>query len=60
MVHDGSRLGTLVVPAGIDPENLARLNERLLPGLEALLAVAIDREILLRGHGRDRGAASQR
>jgi two-component system sensor histidine kinase KdpD len=49
VVHDGSRLGTLVVPAAIDPGNLARLNERLLPGLEALLAVAIDREALLRG-----------
>ena len=43
-----SRLGTLVVPAGIDPENLARLEERLVPGLEALLAAAIDREALLR------------
>ena len=43
----GSRLGTLVVPAGIDPENLARLKRRLMPGLEALLAAAIDRESLL-------------
>ena len=48
VTHDGSRLGTLVVPAGIDPENLARLRERLVPGLEALLATAIERESLLR------------
>ena len=60
VTHSGSRLGTLVVPAGIDPENLARLQERLVPGLEALLATAIERESLLRAHGRDRGAASQR
>jgi two-component system sensor histidine kinase KdpD len=46
--HDGTRLGTLVVPAGIDPENLDRLKERLVPGLEALLATAIERESLLR------------
>ena len=49
VTHSGSRLGTLVVPAGIDPENLARLKERLVPGLEALLATAIERESLLRG-----------
>ena len=48
LTHDGQRLGTLVVPAGIDPTNLARLRERLVPGLEALLAAAIDRETLLR------------
>ncbi|MGA8217728.1 MAG: ATP-binding protein [Solirubrobacterales bacterium] len=48
LTHGGHRLGTLVVPAGIDRDNLARLDERLLPGLEALLAAAIDREELLR------------
>ena len=53
----GTPLGTLVVPAGIDPEHLARLRERLVPGLEALLAAAIDREALIDGDGRDRGAA---
>ena len=47
LTHDGSRLGTLVVPGGIDPENLSRLNQRLVPGLEALLAAALDRESLL-------------
>jgi two-component system sensor histidine kinase KdpD len=41
------RIGTLVVPAGIDPDSLARLRDRLVPGLEALLAAAIDREGLL-------------
>jgi two-component system, OmpR family, sensor histidine kinase KdpD len=48
LTHDGRLLGTLVVPAGIDPDNLARLRERLVPGLEALLAAAIDRETLLK------------
>ncbi len=48
LTRDGSRLGTLVVPAGIAPENLARLEQRLVPGLEALLAAAIDRDALLR------------
>ena len=43
----GRRIGTLVVPAGIDPDSLARLRDRLVPGLEALLAAAIDREGLL-------------
>jgi two-component system, OmpR family, sensor histidine kinase KdpD len=45
--HAGHRIGTLVVPTGIDPESLARLRERLVPGLEALLAAAIDREALI-------------
>ena len=48
LTHGGYRLGTLVVPAGIDPENLRRLEDRLLPGLEGLLAAAIDRGELLR------------
>lgn len=47
LCHDRHRLGTLVVPAGIDPRNLARLRARLVPGLEALLAAAIDRESLM-------------
>ena len=58
LVHDGSRLGTLVVPAGIDPENLDRLNERLLPGLEALLAAAIDRESCSGARSRPRRCAA--
>ncbi len=48
LTRDGDRLGTLVLPATIAPDSLVRLNERLLPGLEALLAAAIDRESLLR------------
>jgi two-component system, OmpR family, sensor histidine kinase KdpD len=46
--HDGERLGTLVVPAAIDSASLERLNQRVVPGLEALLAAAVDRESLLR------------
>jgi two-component system sensor histidine kinase KdpD len=46
--RDGQRIGTLVVPAGIDAEALDRLRERVVPGLEALLAAAIDRETLIR------------
>jgi two-component system, OmpR family, sensor histidine kinase KdpD len=48
LYRDGDRLGTLVVPAGIAPENLSRLRQRLIPGIEALLAAAIDRDALLR------------
>jgi two-component system sensor histidine kinase KdpD len=44
---DGQRIGTLVVPGGIDPEALDRVRERLVPGLEALLAAAIDRDALI-------------
>jgi two-component system sensor histidine kinase KdpD len=40
------REATLLVPASIDPTALARLRERLLPSLEALLAAALDREAL--------------
>jgi two-component system, OmpR family, sensor histidine kinase KdpD len=46
--HSGSRLGTLIVPKDIEPANLGRLRQRLVPGLEALLAAAIDRDQLLR------------
>jgi two-component system sensor histidine kinase KdpD len=37
---------TLLVPAAIDPAALARLRERILPSLEALLAAALDRDAL--------------
>jgi two-component system, OmpR family, sensor histidine kinase KdpD len=47
LTHQGHRFGTLVVPAGIDPETLRSLRERLVPGLQALLALAIDRGSLL-------------
>jgi two-component system sensor histidine kinase KdpD len=43
----GDRIGTLVVPAGVDPGVLDRLRGRVVPGLEALLAAAIDREALI-------------
>jgi two-component system sensor histidine kinase KdpD len=46
--RDSRRIGTLVVPVGIDAEVLDRLRVRLAPGLEALLAAAIDRETLIR------------
>ena len=48
LTHEGHHLGTLVIPSGIDPQDLERLNERLVPSLEALLAAAIDREELMR------------
>ncbi|HEY1238340.1 MAG TPA: ATP-binding protein [Solirubrobacterales bacterium] len=46
--RDGQQIGTLVLPAGMDPEDLERVRERIVPGLEALLAAAIDREALMR------------
>jgi two-component system, OmpR family, sensor histidine kinase KdpD len=42
------RLGTLVVPAGISPDVLARLQERIVPSLEAILGAAIERDALQR------------
>jgi two-component system sensor histidine kinase KdpD len=48
LTRDGAQIGTLIVPAGIDPDALTRLQERLIPGLEALLAAANDREALIR------------
>jgi len=41
------RIGTLIVPTTVDSEALRRLRERVVPGLEALLAAAIDREALV-------------
>jgi two-component system sensor histidine kinase KdpD len=44
-LRDGaSRLGTLVVPAGTPERNLRRLQERVVPALEALLSAALERE----------------
>ncbi len=40
------REATLLVPASIDPASLARLRERVVPALEALLSAALDREAL--------------
>ena len=47
-LRDGpSSLGTLVVPAGLDEGALRRLQERVVPALEAVLAAAREREALL-------------
>ena len=42
-----TQLGTLVVPAGMPEESLRRLQERVVPSLEALLAAGLDRDRLL-------------
>jgi two-component system sensor histidine kinase KdpD len=39
-----SRLGTLVVPADTSERDLRRLQERVVPSLEALLSAALERE----------------
>lgn len=44
--EDRRRLGTLVVPADLPEDTLRRLQERVVPSLEALLAAALDREEL--------------
>jgi len=44
-----TRLGTLLVGAGTSEENLRRLQERVVPALEALLSAALEREALLGG-----------
>jgi len=41
------RLGTLLVGAGASEANLRRLQERVVPALEALLSAALERERLL-------------
>ncbi len=44
-----NRLGTLLVGAGTSERNLRRLQERIVPALEALLSAALERERLLGG-----------
>jgi two-component system sensor histidine kinase KdpD len=44
-----NRLGTLLVGAGTTEANLRRLQERVVPALEALLSAALERETLLGG-----------
>jgi two-component system sensor histidine kinase KdpD len=44
-----NRLGTLLVGAGTSEANLRRLQERVVPALEALLSAALEREALLGG-----------
>ncbi len=43
------RLGTLLVGSGTSEANLRRLQERVVPALEALLSAALERENLLGG-----------
>jgi two-component system sensor histidine kinase KdpD len=42
------RLGTLIVPASLSPDVLTRLQERIVPSLEAILGAAIERDALQR------------
>lgn len=42
-----TQLGTLLVPAGLPEEALRRLQERVVPSLEAVLAAGLDRDRLL-------------
>jgi two-component system sensor histidine kinase KdpD len=42
-----SQIGTLLVPAGLPETTLRRIQERIVPALEALLAAAIERDELL-------------
>jgi two-component system, OmpR family, sensor histidine kinase KdpD len=47
LTRSGDQIGTLVLPTGVDPETLIRVRERFVPGLEALVAAAIDHEALI-------------
>ncbi len=45
MLREGSRrLGTLLVPAAAGATQLRRLQDRVVPALEALLSAALERE----------------
>ncbi len=49
-LREGSaRIGTLLVGAGTSEANLRRLQERVVPSLEAVLSAALERERLLGG-----------
>ena len=41
------QIGTLVLPAGLPESTLARVQRRIVPSLEALLAAALERDTLL-------------
>jgi two-component system sensor histidine kinase KdpD len=43
-----ARVGTLLLPAAIAPDVLARVQERIVPSLEAILGAAIERDALQR------------
>ena len=55
-----TQLGTLLVPAGLPEEALRRLQERVVPSLEALLAAGLDRDRPARRGRRDARAAARR
>jgi two-component system sensor histidine kinase KdpD len=44
----GRPLGTLLVPAGLEPDVLERLEQRVVPALDAILGAAIERDALQR------------
>ncbi|GLX02429.1 DUF4118 domain-containing protein [Microtetraspora sp. NBRC 16547] len=46
LVEGDTRLGTLVVPADLPEATMRRLNERVVPSLQALLHAAHDREAI--------------
>jgi two-component system sensor histidine kinase KdpD len=46
LIVEGSRIGTVLVPAGTDPEVLDALQDRVVPGLETLVAAVRRREEL--------------
>jgi two-component system sensor histidine kinase KdpD len=47
-LREGARqIATLVLPAGIPESTLSRIQERVVPALEALLAAALERDALL-------------
>jgi two-component system sensor histidine kinase KdpD len=49
-LRDGTRrLGTLLVPADTPEDSLRRLQDRVVPALEALLSAALEREELISG-----------
>ena len=49
-LREGPRqIGTLVLPAGLPEVTLRRLQERVIPALEAVLAAALERDELLAG-----------
>jgi two-component system sensor histidine kinase KdpD len=45
--EDARQIATLVLPAGIPESTLSRVQERVVPALEALLAAALERDALL-------------
>ena len=46
LIVEGSRIGTVLVPSGTDPEVLDALQDRVVPGLETLVAAVRRREEL--------------